>query len=219
MTGVELGNLEANQRFLRESGLLVPGVRVLEIGSGRGSMLKWLAEMGAEAQGIEVSAERIAEGREIHGPLPLQLTTGTALPFPDGSFDVVVSFDVLEHIPDTDAHLAEVRRVLREGGQYLLQTPNKWTNTVFETIRWRSLTAWRDIHCALHTAGELERRFRRFGFTVTFADVPVVTPFFLAKVRRHLGRPGVALLRVCNPDWLPLRWRTNFYVTARRAST
>jgi 2-polyprenyl-3-methyl-5-hydroxy-6-metoxy-1,4-benzoquinol methylase len=216
MSTVELGNLEANQRFLLESGVLTPGVRVLEIGSGRGSLLKWLLDQGADARGIEVSAERIAESRALYGQLPMQLTTGADLPFPDHAFDLVASFDVFEHIPDSDAHLREVARVLRPGGAYLLQTPNKWTNTVFETIRWRSFTAWREIHCALHTAGQLERRFAAHGFAAEFADVPVVTEFFLGKIRRYLGWPGVAAVRVLNPDKLPRRWRTNFYVRARR---
>lgn len=216
MSEVELGNLEANQRFLLESGLLTPGVRVLEIGSGRGSLLRWLLDQGADARGIEVSAERIAESRQLYGELPLQLTDGAQLPFRDQTFDLVVSFDVFEHIPDSDAHLREVARVLRPGGAYLLQTPNKWTNTVFETIRWRSFTAWREIHCALHTAGQLERRLAAHGFTAEFADVPVVTEFFLGKIRRYLGWPGVTAVRVLNPDALPRRWRTNFYVRARR---
>ncbi len=216
MSQVELGNLEANQRFLIESGLLRPGLRVLEIGSGRGSLLKWLLDQGVDAHGIEVSEERIAQSRDLHGPLPLQLTDGAALPFGDRDFDLVLSFDVFEHIADSDAHLREVTRVLRDNGAYLLQTPNKWTNTVFETIRWRSFTAWREIHCALHTASQLERRFVRHGFIVSFADVPVMTPFFRDKVRRHLGRLGVMALTVLNPDRLPRRWRTNFYVIATK---
>lgn len=213
---MELGNLEANCRFLTESGLLRPGLRVLEIGSGRGSMLRWLLEQGTTAQGVEIDQALIDEGRAAHGDLPITHVTGVTLPLPDASVDVVVSFDVFEHIPDSDAHLREVRRVLRPGGWYLLQTPNKWTNTVFETIRWRSFTAWRPIHCALHTAGQLERRFLRLGFSVAFDDVPVMTDYFIGKVRRYLGGMGVAVLRLVNPDRLPRRWRTNFYVRAQR---
>lgn len=213
---MELGNLEANCRFLTESALLRPGLRVLEIGSGRGSMLRWLLEQGTTAQGVEIDQALIDEGRAAHGDLPITHVTGVTLPLPDASVDVVVSFDVFEHIPDSDAHLREVRRVLRPGGWYLLQTPNKWTNTVFETIRWRSFTAWRPIHCALHTAGQLERRFLRLGFSVAFDDVPVMTDYFIGKVRRYLGGMGVAVLRLVNPDRLPRRWRTNFYVRAQR---
>ena len=78
---------------------------------------------------------------------------GDRLGFSDSTFDLVLSFDVFEHIADSDAHLAEVARVLRPGGAYALQTPNKWTNSVFETIRWRSVTAWKADHCSLHSLG------------------------------------------------------------------
>jgi SAM-dependent methyltransferase len=212
----ELGNLEANVNFLTGSGLLRPGLRVLEIGSGHGSMLQWLLSQGLEAKGVEISQDRIEESRRLYGHLPITEVSGITLPFADHSFDLVVSFDVFEHIADSDAHLREVTRVLAPGGWYLLQTPNKWTNTIFETIRWKSFTAWREIHCALHTAAQLERRFRRHGFAVAFDDVAVVTEFFVGKVRRHLGGAGVAALRLLNPDRLPRRWRTNFYVRAHR---
>jgi cyclopropane fatty-acyl-phospholipid synthase-like methyltransferase len=214
--GPELGNLEANVRFLDESGLLRPGSRVLEIGSGRGSLLQELRARELDAAGVETSAERIAEALERFGSLPLELVGSVVVPYPDASFDLVVSFDVFEHIPDSDSHLAEVRRVLRPGGWYLLQTPNKWSNTIFETIRWRSFTRWRADHCSLHTASQLERRLRRHGFEPALADVRVVTPFFREKVRRHLGWPGLALLALANPDRLPRRMRTNLYVRAQK---
>jgi len=213
----EFGNLEANLRFLDESGLLQAGLRILEIGSGRGSLLQRLRGRGLDVAGVEINADRVAEARFRYPDLPIQKISGVALPFSDSRFDVVLSFDVFEHIPDTDAHLLEVKRVLKSGGWYLLQTPNKWTNSIFETIRWRSFTRWREDHCSLHTAGQLERRFRRFGFETEFADVPVVTPFYRDKVRRHLGGVGAVLLTLANPDRLPRRWRTNFYLRARKA--
>jgi SAM-dependent methyltransferase len=214
---LEFGNLEANLRFLTESGLLRAGSRMLEIGSGRGTLVHELRSRGLDVVGVETSADRVAEARlRYSDDLPIQQTTGFALPYADGSFDVVMSFDVFEHIPDSDAHLSEVRRVLTSGGWYLLQTPNKWSNTIFETIRWRSFTRWREDHCALHTYGQLERRFARHGFATAFADVPVVTDFYRQKVGRHLGRLGLGLLAVLNPDRLPLRLRTNFYLRARK---
>jgi SAM-dependent methyltransferase len=141
---------------------------------------------------------------------------GPLLPFADASFDVVLSFDVFEHIPDSDAHLREVSRVLKPGGRYLLQTPNKWTNTVFETIRWRSFTSWRHDHCALHSYSQLQRRFERNGFDVRFADIPVVTAFFRRKLRHYLGAIAPLALAVGNPDRLPLPMRTNFYLVASK---
>jgi cyclopropane fatty-acyl-phospholipid synthase-like methyltransferase len=212
------GNFEANLRFIDATGLVSPGTRVLEIGTGSGSLLHELIGRGVEAQGVELRQELIDEATRFYGPSPIQRVSGTALPFQDAMFDVVLSFDVFEHISDSDAHLLEVRRVLRQGGSYLIQTPNKWTNTVFETIRWRSFTRFREEHCALHTLGELDTRLRRLGFVPHAYDVPVVNDFFRNKVRRYTGGAGLVALRIVNPDRLPLAWRTNFYVAARKTA-
>ncbi|MGE3512655.1 MAG: class I SAM-dependent methyltransferase [Vicinamibacterales bacterium] len=210
----QFGNLEANLRFIDATGALRDGVRVLEIGTGTGSLLSRLRARGYDACGVDVNAQLLDEARRWHGDLPVQQVQGTRLPFADGTFDIVMSFDVFEHIPDTDAHLREVRRVLRPGGRYLIQTPNKWTNVVFETIRWRSFTRFREDHCSLHSLAELRRRLARHGFRTTPYDVPVVNDFFRGKVRTYLGWPGTALLAVVSPDRLPLAWRTNLYVEA-----
>jgi SAM-dependent methyltransferase len=212
----QFGNAEANLRFLDATGALTPGADVLEIGTGTGGMLNALLQRGIRARGVEINSSLIAESRKWFGDLPVQPVTGVALPFADASFDLVLSFDVFEHIRDSDAHLREVSRVLRAGGRYLIQTPSKWPNTVFETIRWKSLTRWRDDHCALHTPGALRRRLTAHGFAAKFFDVPVVNEFFRGKVRRHLGWPGALALAVLNPDRLPVAWRTNLYVAATK---
>ena len=177
-------------------------------------MLHLLRSQGHTVHGVDVNAELVAEAKRHFGDLPIQLTSGVTLPFPDGAFDVVLSFDVFEHIPSTDAHLEEVRRVLKPNGKYLVQTPNKWTNVIFETIRWRSFTKFREDHCSLHSLRELKARLNRHGFDVQTFDVPVVNDFFRQKVRRYLGPLGLALLAVVNPDRLPLALRTNLYVQA-----
>jgi len=212
----QFGNFDANLRFIDATRAIVPGVRVLEIGSGTGGMLNALRSRGVDAEGVELRQDLIDEAHAFYGPLPVRRVDGVALPFDASTFDVVASFDVFEHIPDSDAHLREVQRVLKPGGAYLIQTPNKWTNTVFETIRWRSFTKFREDHCSLHTLGELNTRLRRHGFEPRAYDVPVVNDFFRNKVRTYAGWPGALALRVVNPDTLPVGWRTNFYVLARR---
>jgi len=218
-TPQQFGNLEANLRFLDETGAIARGTRVLEVGTGTGAMLKAIVDRGADARGVELRQDLIGEARQHFPALVIDRVSGTMLPYPNGSFDVVVSFDVFEHIRDTDAHLSEVRRVLVPGGRYLIQTPNKYTNVVFETIRWRSFTRFREDHCSLHSMGELLARLRRHGFEPHAYDIPVVNEFFRQKVRTYAGRPGTVALAVVNPDRLPLGWRTNLYVAARDGRT
>src|SRR4051812_15975319 len=98
--GNQFGNLEANLRFLEMTGLLASGRRILEIGSGRGTMLATLRQRGLHVVGIEPAAALAADARRLHGALPLARMSGTALGFGDGLFDLVLSFDVLEHIAD-----------------------------------------------------------------------------------------------------------------------
>jgi SAM-dependent methyltransferase len=212
----EFGNLDANLQFLEDTELLRPGLKVLEIGCGRGTLLHTLRTRGLDIVGVETSGTRIEDSRNVYGPLPIEQISGSTLPFPDAHFDIALSFDVFEHIPDSDAHLVEVRRVLKPGGWYLLQTPNKWTNSLFETVRWRSFSRWRVDHCSLHSYRQLGRRLRALGFAAAFADVKVVTPFFRDKVRRYMGPAGLLLLAIVNPDRLPMPLRTNFYVRARK---
>ena len=205
------GNGEANVHALSASGISLRNRRVLEVGCGSGYLSEFVRTLGASVVGCDIALPRTSPG------VRFVQADGATLPFGQ-CFDVVMSFDVLEHIPDSDRHLREVRRVLRPGGHYVLQTPNKLTNAVFETIRWRSLTAWRADHCSLHTFGQLQRRLRAAGFSVRFLDVPVVNQYFLDKVNAQLGKLGVRAVTLVNPDHFPLRFRTNFYVVAQVTS-
>lgn len=214
------GNLTSNLTFLERTGLLATPKRILEIGCGKGELLRLLRERGHDVAAIDADRDVVEQSPPELG---VQLASGDALPFPDASFDLVLSFDVLEHIPDSDRHLREVRRVLKPGGHYLLQTPNKWTNIPFEMVRWSRSYGIRRMfdflkppqHCALHSYGALRRRFETHRFAVEFFDIQVVNDYFVNKVRTFLGAPGVALLKVANPDRLPRRMRTNFYVKAQ----
>ena len=111
----EFGNLEANLRFLHDSDRLSPGIRMLEIGTGKGQLLRRLLDLGYDIVGCEVSDFMLAEAHRLHVDLPVQKVDGATLPYDDHTFDVVMSFDVLEHIPDTDHHLSEIVRVLSPG--------------------------------------------------------------------------------------------------------
>jgi len=100
---------------------LGPRGRLLEVGCAGGWLLKLANERGWRAQGVELSADAVAHARTLglevfHGALE-----DAALP--DATFDLVYLGDVLEHVPDCRATLAEVARVLRPGGHAYLRGP------------------------------------------------------------------------------------------------
>jgi SAM-dependent methyltransferase len=97
------------------------GLKVLEIGVGMGAdYLEWL-KAGAQASGVDLSAasiERAQRRCELAGYKPdLRVADAESLPFPDNSFDVVYSYGVMHHSPDTAQCVREARRVLTPGGQ------------------------------------------------------------------------------------------------------
>ncbi len=95
------------------------GERVLDIGCGRGHLVRALAEGGIDAWGIDLNPK----AREVAEHDTVRTMSATALEFPDGSFDAVVSFHALEHIPDAGAAITEAARVVKAGGKVLLVYP------------------------------------------------------------------------------------------------
>jgi SAM-dependent methyltransferase len=95
---------------------------VLEIGPGYGITTRWLAEHGGRLTAIEVDPSLAADlRRQFDGEVDIREGDGAALPFPDASFDTVVCFTMLHHVPSPakqDQLLAEAARVLRPGGVF-----------------------------------------------------------------------------------------------------
>ena len=100
------------------------GKRMLEVGCGLGSDLLHAASLGANVVGFDLSRRSVGlarrhfalagvDGQFVHGD-------AEGLPFGDDSFDVVYSFGVLHHTPDTQKAIDECLRVLKPGGQMVL---------------------------------------------------------------------------------------------------
>ena len=105
---------------LAAAGADLPSSSVLDVGCGSGYFLHRMVEYGADtASGIDLMADRVAEGRRRYPALDLHAGSATAMPFDDASFDVVTQFTCLSSVLDADVRAAigtEVWRVLRPGG-------------------------------------------------------------------------------------------------------
>jgi len=108
---------------------LVEGKDVLDIACGTGYGSKLLADGGARSvRGIDVSADAVQYAAEHNANDRLKFEVGDAenlQGIPDESFDVVISFETIEHLNRVDKYLAELRRVLRPGGMYIVSTPDR----------------------------------------------------------------------------------------------
>jgi len=111
---------ERRRLLARSVASLRPG-RALDIGAAAGGNTRVLRSRGWQAVALEYGAEgaAIARGRGI----PVMRADATRLPVRSGSLDLVVAFDVLEHIADDETATAEIRRVLRPGGHALIAVP------------------------------------------------------------------------------------------------
>ena len=106
---------------LREAGAASPP-RILDAGCGSGRNMALLARRGP-VTGIELASQSLEVARERGlGPV-LPGSLDEPLPFDDASFDLAVALDVLEHVADDAAALAELARVLAPGGRLLVTVP------------------------------------------------------------------------------------------------
>jgi SAM-dependent methyltransferase len=107
------------------------GLRVLEIGVGLGADHERFAAAGAQLSGIDLSRRAVEHARRrltLFG-LDSMLLVGDAecLPFADSAFDLVYSWGVIHHSPDTAAAAAEIHRVLRPGGCAKIMIYHRWS--------------------------------------------------------------------------------------------
>lgn len=120
---------------------VLPGMRVLDVGCGRGEIVRHCMRLGVEAYGVDYAEVATQMTREVIKAEQNSITADSPtyagvcrcdakkLPFPSGYFDRVLMFDVVEHLYPWELHQAmlEVRRVMKDNGRFIIHTaPNRW---------------------------------------------------------------------------------------------
>ncbi len=205
-----------------------PGMAVLDIGCGRGEIVRHCARLGADVYGVDYAPVavrmtrdliRAEQGKSPSGRMGVCLADAKYLPFPDQYFDRVLMFDVVEHLYPWELHraLLEARRVLKPSGRLIVHTaPNRWYNQyAYPLVRL--------VRTAMGQGANYPRNPRQFGVA---ANVHVhVNEQSLFSLRRVLKRAGfrstvwldsppqhrqegpvLAALRYVAFHWPPFRW-------------
>lgn len=160
--------------LLRE---LPPG-RVLDYGFGWGDIAWAASKTHPDIHAVDVEQRRVEFARRQYAPIPFQRCRPDGVDFPDASFDIVLSIVVLPFVPDDQAYVAELRRLLRPGGHLIVATktssflPRMWRHLRGQRERERHPAPGIRHHDARDAAALLERN----GFAIlrrrAFYDPP-----------------------------------------------
>lgn len=130
---------ERRLRMIQDAVPDLASARVLEIGCGVGRYVERLGSLARLVVGLEYDRDRAVEAaRRLDPPLVVN-AANEHLPFPDASFDVVLTNEVIEHVADDVASAAELVRVLAPCGRLVLFCPNRWYPVEQHGVYWRGV--------------------------------------------------------------------------------
>jgi ubiquinone/menaquinone biosynthesis C-methylase UbiE len=201
----------------------VRGRRVMEVGAGSGRDLLELASEGAIGVVLDYSPASLAlvqrQARERGIPVHLVQADALALPFRDGTFDVVFHQGLLEHFRDPDPLLRENARVTARGGRVIVDVPQTFhLYTLMKQIL-IAFNAWFAGWETQFTPGQLEARIAACGLAVRRSYGEWMVPgLFYRVLRESLKRvTGLALpLDPRGPAWWSAGWERLRGALARR---
>ncbi len=206
---------------------VLPGMKVLDVGCGRGEIVRHCARLGADAFGIDyapaavtMSQKAVSNEAQATGKTGVAQADAKVLPFPNNYFDRVLMFDVVEHLYPWELHTAmlEVRRTLKPGGLFVIHTaPNVWYDRyaypfvrLIRTVmgegakypanpRLLNVAVNADVHVNEQSGLSLWRACRAAGFEVkkVWLDSPP---------QNRTENKMLAAARVALFEWPPFRW-------------
>jgi SAM-dependent methyltransferase len=183
-------------------------------------ILRWAAEQGARPFGVDIAGEVVHEAGQVLGRHRPGLAVGDirAVPFADGSFDLVYSMGTIEHFPDYRLAVDEIFRVLKPGGTAIIGVPNKADPFLRPLmVDLMNRFGWYDYGMEKSfTHGELRRLLESAGFEVAAHSGVLFMPGWLrmADLLCHTRLP--ALARLTGALVRPFAWLYRHVPAVRR---
>lgn len=172
--------------------------RVLDVGCSSGYLARPLVERGCVVVGVELDPAAAEAARTVCEDVLVGDVEALELPFENGSFDVVLCGDLVEHLRDPERFLARVRPLLKQDGRLVLTTPNVANWALRLSLlggRWRYTDRGLldRTHVHLFTRKTLIEALSRAGYRVVELDFTLPMPAPVARVRHGLERVAHAV--------------------------
>jgi 2-polyprenyl-3-methyl-5-hydroxy-6-metoxy-1,4-benzoquinol methylase len=174
--------------------IALEGASILEVGCATGETCHVAADMGARAIGCDVSVDAIHTARSRYPEVGFCCTTAEMLPFEAESFDIILAFELIEHLLSPSAFLREVHRLLDKSSVLAITTPNAKCGRMLGWGQWSGfLTSFE--HLYFFDTHSLTTILTDNGMTVvgiySIGDGRMAQRERLAKVKRLLRRVGL----------------------------
>jgi len=199
---------------------------ILDVGCANGRDLMLLSQKGCKCSGIDFSSNMIEEAKKdflknnIEG-INVEVDDATQLRFSAETFDKIYASEVLEHIPNWDKAISEMRRVLKSGGCLVITTPNRRSWYGFDRyVIWEKLLQkkWSHPYDAWKTFKELSSTLDANEFKIVEVAGICYLPGYIISyhVPRVMKKCLVSCVRKLEP-WLSKKFPTKGYSIAIKA--
>lgn len=235
------GTLKTYFSYLVRRGCLTPEMRILDAGCGTAFNAVRLAKVGLTIEGVDLSPFAVEEGKEfarengVADKVKLRQGDITQLDFADGSFDAVLCLAVLMHVPDLNAAIKELVRVLKPGGLLITaegnrNAPDYWLNRCYwrfrkqgqvrlENLPGRTIVWFKegngDLMCRAVSFRWIVRTITAAGVEFAWRKTGDLTEMY-AKKGVPLRRSIVALNRIWFAIGGPAAFASGYYLAFRK---
>ncbi|GAB0157822.1 hypothetical protein CHRYSEOSP005_31080 [Chryseobacterium sp. Alg-005] len=155
----------------------VKGKKVLDFGCGSGYGTQMLSEDAQSVTGVDISKEAIEFAKTNYTASRLDFKTIPEIS--NEKFDIITSFQVIEHVPNDNQYVTDLKRLLNPGGYLLISTPDK-TNRLFNYIQ----QPWNIFHLKEYTAGSLHHLLQKHFNQVEVLKIGSDSDLVLEEINR-----------------------------------